>query len=151
MNPRILDTLIEQASAKAEAAQVRYASLRRMVDQANGHLATLRQYAREYEARARCQAGDRRDPSAERNQVQFLARLQEAVQTQVREVEIREAAAATASQELAQCRQRLKSLETLAQRRREQLQRMQTRREQKHTDEFAQRAHERTASAGSDS
>jgi flagellar FliJ protein len=146
MNPATLVILIEQAKIKTEAAQMRFAAARRTVDQARKHLDVLRRYAQEYDDRAGLRTGDSRDPSAERNQMQFLARLSEAVQTQEREVEACESAVQAAAQDLAACQKRHKSLETLAQRQRDEVQRAQARRDQKSTDEFAQRAH----SGGSD-
>jgi len=148
MNPATLHTLIELAKTKSDAAQARFAALQRALEQARAHLTTLRQYAREYEDRARCRPGDKRDPSAERNQIVFLERLHEAVAAQVREVEAREKAAAGAASDLAQCLRRRKSLETLAQRRIERERRAEARRDQKNTDEFAQRSQDRAAAVG---
>ena len=148
MNPQTLHTLIELAKAKADAAQARYAALHRALEQARAHLATLRQYALEYAERARCRPGESRDPSAERNQTVFLDRLQEAVAAQVREIEAREQAAATAASEMTLCLRKRKSLETLALRRVERERRAQVRRDQKNTDEFAQHSQERTAAIG---
>jgi flagellar FliJ protein len=147
MNPKTLCLLIEQAKEKSDAALLRFANLQRLVEQARAHLEVLRQYAREYDERANCRPGDVRDPSAQLNQVNFLARLQQAVDTQVREMEIRRATADTSAGELAQCRKKLKSLETLLQRKNEQLRLAQARRDQKDTDEFAQRAHDRAIHA----
>jgi len=148
MNPATLQTLTELAKAKCDAAQARYATLQRALEQARSHLTTLQQYAREYEERARCRAGDQRDPSAERNQLVFLERLHEAVLAQARETEGREQAAAAAANDLTQCLRKHKSLETLAQRRVERERRTEARREQKSTDEFAQRSQERAAALG---
>jgi flagellar FliJ protein len=148
MDPATLQLLIERATARCNAAQMRHAAQQRAAEQSRAHLAMLRQYTREYDERARCRAGDCRDPSAGHNQVAFMARLQVALATQERDVALRESAVATAAGELALCLQKRKSLETLALRRIEQERRVQARRDQKHTDEFAQRAHERAAAAG---
>ncbi|SPE35015.1 putative Flagellar protein [Burkholderiales bacterium] len=148
MNPATLRTLIEVAAAKCDAAQARYASMLRLVEKARTHLAMLQQYAKEYRERARCQAGDSRDPSAERNQVVFLDRLQLAIDAQERELGVREKAAAAAAGEVALCLRKRKSLETLASRRIEREQRAEARRDQKNTDEFAQRSQDRAAAAG---
>ena len=86
MNPATLRLLIERAKASSELAQARHGGLRRSEDQARTHLNMLRQYAAEYDERARARPGDSRDPSADRNQVVFLARLQVAIDTQVQEV-----------------------------------------------------------------
>ncbi len=147
MNPETLALLIEQAKERTDAAQMRLANAQRQVEQARSHLEVLRQYAREYAERAACRPGDLRDPSAQQNQLVFLDRLQQAADTQVREVSQREASAGVAAAELAQCRKKQKSLETLLQRQAESLRLAQARRDQKNTDEFAQRAHDRTALA----
>jgi flagellar FliJ protein len=148
MNPATLRLLIERARASSDLAQARHGSLRRSEEQARTHLAMLRQYAGEYNERGRARQGDSRDPSADRNQVVFLARLQVAIETQAQEVEARARAAAAAAQEVASCLQRQKSLETLDLRRVQQEQRVAARRDQKNTDEFAQRAGERAAASG---
>ncbi len=148
MKPATLRLLIERARTSSEAAQALHARLRRSEDQARAHLEMLHQYVREYEDRGRCRTGDDRDPSADRNQAAFLARLQLAVDTQAAEVQSRVAAAAAAAGEVALCLRRRKSLETLDERRRAQEQRAAARRDQKNTDEFAQRAMERAATTG---
>lgn len=148
MNPETLQTLIELAKSKTDTAQARHATLQRALDQARAHLATLRQYAQEYEERARCRPGDRRDPSAERNQIVFLQRLHEAVATQEQEIEAREKAVAQAASEVALCLRKYKSLDTLASRRLERQRRSELRRDQKNTDEFAQRSQDRAAAVG---
>jgi len=140
MHPDTLSLLIERARARTDAAQLRQAGLQRLVDQAREHLALLHQYAGEYDARAAHRAGELRDPSAQQNQISFLARLQVAVDAQARELALRESAAAAAAAELAQCRQRQLSLQTLHERQLAGLRRIEQRREQKSTDEFAQRA-----------
>ena len=147
MDPATLARLIEQAKEKTDAAQLRFANQQRIVEQAQAHLQVLRQYAREYDERASCQAGELRDPSAQQNQTTFLARLQQAVETQVRELGIRQAVAAASAADLAQCRKKCKSLETLLQRQMESRRLAQSRRDQKSTDEFAQRAHDRAVRA----
>ncbi|HYB51232.1 MAG TPA: flagellar export protein FliJ [Burkholderiaceae bacterium] len=150
MNPATLHTLTELAKAKTEAAQTRHATLQRALEQARTHLCTLRQYAGEYEERARCRPGDQRDPTAERNQTVFLERLHEAVATQLREIASREQALAGAANDLVQCLRKLKSLETLATRHVERERRTEARRDQKNTDEFAQRSGGQKATIGLD-
>ncbi len=146
MNPATLRLLIDRARAATELAQARHGSLRRSEEQARTHLGMLRQYAAEYDERARARTGDSRDPSADRNQAVFMARLQVAIDTQAAEAQARATAAATAAQEVAACLQRQKSLEALDQRRIRLEHQVAARRDQKNTDEFAQRAAEQTAS-----
>jgi flagellar FliJ protein len=148
MNPATLRLLIERARASSELAQARHGGLRRAEEQARGHLTMLRQYAAEYDERAKARPGDSRDPSADRNQVVFLARLQVAIDTQAQELETRTRAAAAAAVEVAACLQRQKSLEALDLRRVQQERKVAARRDQKNTDEFAQRARERAAASG---
>jgi flagellar FliJ protein len=145
VNPDTLALLVERAKEATDTAQLRFANLQRLVEQARKHLEVLRQYAREYDERATCRPGDLRDPSAQQNQMSFLARLQQAIATQEREMDIRQGSASAAATELAQCRKKQKSLETLLQRQIESLRLVQARRDQKSTDEFAQRAHDRAA------
>lgn len=147
MNPELLARLVEQAKVKSDAAQQRFASLQRLLEQAQAHLDVLRQYAREYDERSACRPGDVRDPSAQQNQMSFLARLQQAIDTQERERLSRQTAATAGSAELNQCRKKQKSLETLLQRQIEKIRAIQARRDQKSTDEFAQRAHDRAVRA----
>ena len=146
MNPATLRLLIDRARAATELAHARHGSLRRSEDQARTHLGMLRQYAAEYDERARARPGDNRDPSADRNQEVFMARLQVAIDTQAAEVQTRAAAATAAAQEVAVCLQRQKSLEALDQRRIRLEHQVAARRDQKNTDEFAQRAAEHSAS-----
>jgi len=144
MHPETLALLIERARQRSEAAQMRQANLQRMVEQAREHLELLRQYSGEYDARAARRPGELRDPSAQENQAAFLGRLQVAVDAQERELAIREATALAAAAEFAQCRQKQLSLETLYQRQLEAERLAEARRDQKNTDEFAQRAHDRS-------
>jgi flagellar FliJ protein len=147
MNPATLTLLIERARTKVDAAQLRLASLQKLVEQAQAHLDVLRRYHGEYEERSACRPGDLHDPGARQNEMRFLARLQQAIETQMRELEIRRETAAAAAAELAQARRKEKSLQTLLQRRLESERLAQSRRDQKNTDEFAQRAHDRTVRA----
>jgi len=148
MDSATLRMLIELAKARSDAAQARYAGLQRSVEQARAHLNVLRDYAKEYDDRARCRPGDSRDPSAEHNLQAFLTRLQHAVDSQLHEVAVRENAAAKASSDLALCLRKHKSLETLALRRIERERRIEAHRDQKTTDEFSQRSHERATNVG---
>jgi len=140
MNPATLQMLIARARDALDRAQQQHARAQRAAAQAQAHLDMLHQYAREYAVRERCQPGQDRDPSADLNQRAFRARLQDAVDAQQREVAVHQGALGTAAQALNACLQKHKSLETLALRRRDQERLRQNRRDQKLTDEFAQRA-----------
>jgi flagellar FliJ protein len=147
MQLETLNLLIDRAREQTEAARLRVSNLQRLVEKARIQLETLREYAHEYDTRAAGLPGQLRDPSAQQNQLHFIARLQQAVDTQVRELEIRQASVAEAEAFLAQCRRKQQSLETLRQRRLESLRLAQARRDQKETDEFARRAHEQRTKA----
>jgi flagellar FliJ protein len=140
MHPKQLNTLLDLTRTARDAAATRLARLEHQVQQAREHLQTLVGYSSDYATRLQEQAGDELDPAAQSNKRAFLARLRVALETQQREVGAREQASAAARAELAACQRKLKSLETLIERRaREELART-TRREQRHTDEVAQRA-----------
>ena len=147
MNPATLRVLIDRALAASDAAQALLGKLRRSEDQARNHLQTLRQYRQEYEERGRNRAGESRDPVADHNYAAFLVRLQQAIDTQEQEVQARADACAAGMQEVTRCLQRQKSLEALDRRRLGAEQLVQARRDQKNTDEFARRQHDRTAAA----
>jgi len=148
MNPATLQMLIARARDALDRAQQQHARAQRAAAQAQAHLDMLHQYAREYAVRERCQPGQDRDPSADLNQRAFRARLQDAVDAQQREVAVHQGALGTAAQALNACLQKHKSLETLALRRRDQERLRQNRRDQKLTDEFAQRAGAQAADRG---
>ncbi len=147
MHPSTLELLIEQARDKTEAAQLRFAGLQRQLEHARAHLELLKRYAGEYDERASCRPGDLRDPGAQQNEIVFLARLEQAIHAQGREVELRQNGAQAASVEFAACRRRHESLQTLRRRRLDAERQAEARREQKQMDEFAQRAHERRVRA----
>ncbi len=151
MQTATLQTLIEQARTRCEAAQQRLAAAQRALVGAQTHLRVLQQYEREYLQRSRAQPGAECDPSAQHNQRAFLSRLNVAVQTQTRECETGERMLAAARDELAVCQRKYKSLETLAKRQHEERQRSLARNDQKNTDEFAQRAHDRNAALAQES
>src|SRR6266403_1055132 len=129
-----------EASIARDSAAARLARLEQQTQLAREHLQTLQGYSNDYSARLQARAGDQLDPAAQSNQRAFLARLRVALQTQQREVGAREQASAQARGELAACRRELKSLGTLIGRRAQEEQQRAARREQRHTDEAAQRA-----------
>jgi flagellar FliJ protein len=139
MDNASLNTLMEIATAARDAAMARHAQMERQADQARRNLAVLRGYAGDYAQRGKAQPGDGLDPAAQANWRAFLARLQQAQAAQAAEVERCEHAAAAAGDESAQCQRKLKSLQALARRRAEEAARIEARRDQKHTDEIAQR------------
>lgn len=146
MDAAQLTTLIELARTARDAAGSRLARLEQQAQQARDHLKTLQDYSNDYAARLQAQTGDELDPAATANKREFLARLRIALETQRAEVGAREQACAAARAELAQCQRKVKSIETLMQRRHEEATRVESRREQRRTDEAAQRLG--TAGAG---
>ena len=140
MNPSQLNTLLDLTRIARDSAATRLARLEQQLQQAREHLQTLAGYTTDYSARLQTHAGDELDPAAQSNQRAFLARLRVALETQQREVGAREQASVAARAELATCQRKLKSLETLLERRAQEQSRQVARREQRHTDEAAQRA-----------
>jgi flagellar FliJ protein len=140
MNSKQLNTLLDLTRIARDSAATRQARLEQQAQLAREHLQTLAGYSSDYAARLKARAGDELDPAAQSNQRAFLARLRVAMQTQQREVAAREQASAEARAELAACQRKLKSLETLVERRAQEELRRSARREQRHTDEAAQRA-----------
>jgi flagellar FliJ protein len=139
MNSTQLNTLLDVTRISRDAAAANLARLEQQVRQAREHLQTLEGYSSDYAARLQANAGDELDPAAQSNQRAFLVKLQVALEAQQREVGAREQASAQARAELAVCQRKLKSLETLIERRAQEEQRRSARREQRHTDEAAQR------------
>jgi flagellar protein FliJ len=140
MNPTQLNTLLDVTRIARDSAATRLARLEQQAQQAREHLQTLLGYSADYAARLQTAAGDELDPAAQSNQRAFLAKLRIALETQQREVGAREQASTAARAELAVCQRKLKSLETLIARRAQEESRQVARREQRHTDEAAQRA-----------
>ena len=140
MDATQLMRLLELAQIARDAAASRLARLDQQVEQAREHLNTLTGYSDDYAARLRARTGDELDPAAQSNQRAFLARLRVALETQQREVAAREQASAAARAELAVCQRKLKSLETLIERRAQEESRRAARREQRNTDEAALRS-----------
>ena len=147
MDATQLNTLLEVARTARDAATARLAQMQQQVNQARQHQQTLLAYADEYEARVRTQPGDTLDPAAQSNQRAFLAKLRRALEVQQREVTAREQVSAAALADLGVCQRKLKSLETLLARRLQEARLRASQREQRHTDEAAQR----TAMRNSDS
>jgi flagellar FliJ protein len=139
MNANQLNTLLEVTRIARDSAATRLARLEEQVRQAREHLQTLKGYSNDYAARLQARAGDELDPAAQTNQRAFLLRLRVALETQQREVGAREQASVAARSELAACQRKVKSLETLLERRAQEESQRVARREQRHTDEVAQR------------
>lgn len=139
MDTANLTMLIDMARSARDAAAARHSEVRQALQQARAQADTLRGYAREYERRAQNTLSAGIDLAAQNNQRAFLAKLARAVETQDAEVRRREDQLAAADVELLQARQKLMSLEKLLERQQRLAQRVAARREQKATDEFAQR------------
>ena len=140
MDSTQLATLLEVTRTARDAAAKRVAHLEHQVQQARDHLQTLLGYSSDYAGRLQARAGDELDPAAQANQRAFLGKLRIALEAQQREVEAREQASVAARADLAVCQRKVKSLETLAQRRAQEQAQHEARREQRHTDEVAQRS-----------
>lgn len=140
MDSMQMNTVLGLAQEARDAAALRLARLEQQLQQAREHLQTLVGYSNDYTAKLQSRAGDTLDPAGQLNQRAFLSRLRIALETQQREVGAREQASATVRAELAACQRKVKSLETLIERRAQEHQRHAARREQLQTDEAAQRA-----------
>lgn len=151
MDATQLMRLLELARIARDSAASRLARLEQQVEQAREHLHTLTGYSDDYGARLRAHPGDELDPAAQSNQRAFLARLRVALETQQREVGAREQVSAAARAELTVCQRKLKSLETLIERRAQEESRRAARREQRHTDEVALRSVQTGTQTGSQS
>lgn len=139
MNPNQLIRLLDLAKVSRDSAASRVAQLQQQARQAREHLDTLVGYSDDYAGRLQARAGDELDPAAQANQRAFLGKLGAALETQRREVGAREQTAAAAQAELAVHQRKVKSLEALIERRAQEEMRHAARREQRHTDEAAQR------------
>ena len=139
MDSTQLATLLEVTRTARDAAAKRVAHLEQQVQQAREHLQTLLDYSTDYAGRLQARAGDELDPAAQANQRAFFGKLRIALEAQQREVGAREQASASARADLAVCQRKVKSLETLAQRRADDQAQRAARHEQRHTDEVAQR------------
>lgn len=140
MDSTQLTTLLDLTRVARDAAASRLARLEQQVRQAREHLQTLEGYSSDYSAKLQHHEGDALDPAAQSNKRAFLAKLRIALETQQREVAAREQASASARSELAVCQRKLKSLETLIQRRAQEQMLHAARRDQRQTDEAAQRS-----------
>ena len=143
MTPETLSLLIERASEKTGLAQRRVAQLIALVEQARANFTLLQQYAGEYASQAATRAGQRRDTAARENQIVFLDRLDDALATQENELALRQKAVDVAQHHLVICLKQQKSLETLKERINAANRLRENRLDQKRTDEFAQRQHQR--------
>lgn len=140
MDAANLQMLIELATTSRDGAAAQLAQTRQHLAQAQAQLAALTGYAREYANRARESAHTGIDPAAHGNWRAFDAKLEQALAQQAREVARREALVAAAEREFSDMQRRVKSLDTLALRRRESVRLSTVRREQKQTDEIAARS-----------
>lgn len=135
-----LTMLAELARTSRDAAAAQRARLHTHLEQARTQLAVLRGYASDYDRRGETTLREGCDIAAQTNLRVFSARLHQAIEAQQLEVRRREQALAAADEEFLQHQRRLKSLETLAVRKREAARSVAARREQKTTDEVASTA-----------
>jgi flagellar export protein FliJ len=140
METQSLAMLIELATTARDGAAVRRAQLQLRVQQAREQLDLLRNYARDYVQRSQAQMIAGCDPAAQMNWRAFALKLDQAIAAQAGEVQAREQQLAAGEDELQQALRRLKSLQTLAERRQAAAQQIAQRLDQKQTDEIAQTA-----------
>lgn len=147
MDSTNLSMLIELAVTSRDAAAARRAQAAAELAQAQAQLDLLRGYARDYERRAQTTLTQGVDMAAQNNLRAFTARLQQAIEAQRLEVERRTTALAAADDELLRMHKRVKSMQTLAERRLADARQALARREQKAQDELAQSGHARPLAA----
>ncbi|MCU0951687.1 MAG: flagellar export protein FliJ [Burkholderiaceae bacterium] len=140
METHNLRMLIELAVTTRDAAAVRRAQAQTQVAQAQAQLDTLNGYARDYDRRAQTTLSGGCDIAVQSNLRAFADKLKRAVEQQTAELARRTQVLAAADAELLQMQRKLKSLEALAERKRESARLVAARREQKTMDEMAQHA-----------
>jgi flagellar export protein FliJ len=140
METQSLAMLIELATTARDGAAARHAQLQLRVQQAREQLDLLRNYACDYVQRSQAQMIAGCDPAAQLNWRAFALKLDQAIAAQTSEVQAREQQLAAGEDELQQARRKLKSLQTLAERRQAAAQQIAQRLDQKQTDELAQSA-----------
>lgn len=140
MDTHNLRMLIELATTSRDAAAVRRAQAQTQLAQAQAQLETLNGYARDYARRAQGTLSGGCDIAVQSNLRAFADKLKRAVEQQTGEVTRRTQVLAAAETELQQMQRKLKSLEALAERKRETQRLVAARREQKTMDEMAHHA-----------
>ncbi len=134
-----LQLLLQREQQQCDAAQ---AALRQCHDAARRAHEQHRQllgYRGDYEARWSAQFLQGSTMDILRCYRSFMQRLDQAVALQARQAEAAEQHLAQAREKLLECERRLASVRKLIERRHAELQRAGSRREQKHSDELAQR------------
>lgn len=140
MDAHSLSLLTELALTARDAAAARRAQFQQRLQQAREQLDVLRHYARDYVQRSRDQLAQGCDPAAQLNWRAFAAKLDQAIESQATEVRAREQQLLHGEDELQQAMKRVKSLQTLAERRQDAAQAAANRIDQKLTDEIARTA-----------
>lgn len=140
MDATNLRMLIELATTERDAAATRRAQAAQQVMQARGQLDTLQGYARDYDRRAQSTLTQGCEIVVQSNLRAFVAKLENAVEQQRLEVQRREQILATTDSDLTQAQRKLRSLEALDTRRRDDARRVAARHEQKAMDELARNA-----------
>lgn len=148
MEPASLQMLIELAVVARDAAAARQAQAVQALEQARGQMETLRAYARDYERRAQSTLTQGCDLAAQNNLRAFTGKLQQAMQAQTAEIARREVSLGAATDELNTLLRKVKSMQTLVERRNEATRLTASRREQKTQDEIARNVQQRPLAAG---
>lgn len=136
-----LDLVIRVSTERRDGAALALAQSRRQTDDAQRKLEMLSHYHHEYVARINGapEAGNT-DPVRIANTRAFMDKLEQAIAQQKHEVEVCESHLNVCLHSLTDKERKLKSLETLHDRRADVAGRAESRREQKRTDEFGARA-----------
>ncbi len=136
-----LDLIIQVSTDRRNGAASALATSRRQTEDAQRKLDMLSRYLYDYVARMNGGSDVKgTDPVRMANTRAFIDKLEQAIAQQKREVDTCEAHASVCFHVLAASERKLKSLETLEDRRLAEARRAEMRREQKRTDEFGARA-----------
>jgi flagellar FliJ protein len=139
-NP-VLDLVIQVSTDRRDGAALALAGSRRQADEAQRKLDLLSRYHHDYLVRINeGTTGGHTDVGRIANNRAFIAKLESAIAQQEREMEACESYLNACYHQLSAEEQKLKSLETLRERRSKLMRLKEGRRDQGRTDEFAARA-----------
>ena len=142
-----LAVAVEVASRKRDDARQALQDMLAAQQAARAQLDQLEDYARETQARWGMKADTTMKPEVMYHHYQFMGRLQHAMDLQTTVVASHDGRITAAQQALLATELRLASLKKLADKRRQEHELLQTRREQKQTDERAAMQHRATSSS----
>jgi flagellar FliJ protein len=138
--PFPLQTLLNLAQSKNDEATRRLGELNKKQHDMQTQLEALQQYRKEYQMRMQATSQGGMDPMLLRNFQEFIYKLDAAIAQQSRAVEQSRLSAQTGRGEFTSARRKLKSFDTLQQRHVETQQKIESKQEQRTTDEHTSRS-----------